>query len=108
MTKIARVIPVFGSVSSSVPMPERNTRRGSRTIYPFDSLTKVGDSFPVMNKTAAQIASVISAHNRKHATETFDPATQEKSKKVAKHFFAHDVDPKTDPDKAKCRVWRDI
>lgn len=130
-----RIEPVIGAISSAkdVPMPERVSNRGSKTSYPFDKLTAVGMSFPVMNKSAAQLSSIVSNQNRKvgkvitntdgtpKIKETIhrDPSGAEIGRtpmlvdgkpvyetETPKKYFAADVSPKTDKDKAQARVWR--
>lgn len=123
-----RVAPVLTAVSNAVSMPERSSNRGSKTSYPFEALTVVGMSFGVVNKTAANLASIISNQNRKagevkkdangavvyktqpmtapDGTVTHVP-TGEPERHEPKHFFAVDCDPKKDPDKANVRVFRD-
>lgn len=123
-----RVAPVLTIVSNAVPMPERSSNRGSKTSYPFEALTAVGMSFGVVNKSAANLASIISNQNRKagevkkdatgaviyktqpmtapDGTVTHVP-TGEPERNEPKHFFAVDCDPKKDPDKANVRVFRD-
>lgn len=125
-----RVAPVLSAVSNAVPMPDRPNTRGSKTNYPFAALTAVGMSFGVMNKTAANLASIISNQNRKPGATVKNPDGTVKYKMKdmldangavigqvpdtnapetlpQKHFFAFDTDPKTDPDKASVRVFRD-
>lgn len=62
-----RIAPMIGDITSAgaIPMPQKVATRGSKTEYPFDKLTAVGMSFPVMNKTAEQLASIVSNQNRK-------------------------------------------
>lgn len=66
-TKAPRVAPVITGVlaATAVPMPERVVNRGSKTNYPFDSLANVGDSFGVVNKTAANLQPIVATQNRK-------------------------------------------
>ena len=120
----------IGAVSSAVKMPEVVNKRGSKSKYPFDDLNEVGQSFPVIGKTAASLASVVSGQNRKHKVAKVDAAgntVYTKLKQTApdgsvtevddknkpemveeKKFFAVDTDPKTDPDKATARVFRKV
>lgn len=123
-----RIAPDLTEVSTSVPMPTRVNRRGSKSLYPFKELP-VGGSFGVKNKTAATLASIISNQNRKHLEEeknekgetvfetqelkgadgTVTQVPTDKPKMVrTKHFFAHDVIAKDDPDGASVRIFRDI
>lgn len=122
-----RVAPVLTAVSTTVPMPDRNANRGSKTSYPFEALTAAGMSFGVKNKTAKQLASIISNQNRKPGPTKRNPdgsivyktsdmtdaqgnvtkvPTSEPETMPGKQFFAIDCDPKTDPDGASVRVFR--
>jgi hypothetical protein len=127
-----RVAPVLTEIRNrdAVPMPTVQNKRGSTTSYPFDKL-EVGQSFGVNNKTVKQLSSIISNQNRKPGPPKRDATgaivykmievrdangvvTGHMASKEAetdddkkKHFFAAEVDPKTDPDKVKVRVWRD-
>lgn len=96
-----------------IPMPTKESKRGSTSLYPFDSLTAVGMSFGVKNKTAAQLSSIVSNANRKAMVNKTDAAgnvvykttplkdangnvvgqapTTEPEKIAGKHFFAVDV-----------------
>lgn len=127
-----RVEPEITAVAApgAIPMPERKNNRGSKTNYPFDQLTAKGMSFGVKNKTAKGLASIVSNQNKKNKVQATDengnkifemkelkaddgtvtkvPDTDNPKMVVEKHFFAVDVDPKTDPDKASVRVFRDI
>jgi hypothetical protein len=112
--KTARVEPALTGVFK-IDMPERKNRRGSTSIYSFDSLTEVGMAFGVKNKDAASLSSVVSNANKKaridetdgagnvvYETKTLtDPSTGNKTdvpdttkpRKIAtKEFFAVDVD----------------
>lgn len=123
----ARVAPDLTGISSDVEMPKKVSNRGSKSLYPFEKL-EVGQSFGVKNKTASGMASIISNQNRKNREEKVDEAgntvfetkelkgqdgtvTNVPTDKVVmivnKHFFANDCDPKTDPDGASVRVFRD-
>jgi len=124
----SRVAPVLTGVSTGVPMPEQvTTRRGSKSPYPFDALTEVGASFGIKNKTAKNMLSIVSNQNRKNRIAKIDEngntvfkmtemkdgdgnvtkVPTEKPEMVAtKSFFAVDCDPKTDPDGASVRIFR--
>ena len=103
-----RVAPELTAVSTSVPMPQKR-RGGMSSHYNFDSLTTVGASFGIKNKSASQISSIVSKENRRHMSETVDPTNPAKKVKTfAKKFDVFDVDSKNDPDGAKCRVFRTI
>ena len=108
-----RVEPVVTAIATPV-MPERSNKRGSVSLYPFDSLTAVGQAFGVKNKTAANLASIVSNANRKAMVQETDasgakvfdtkeiadeagnkttvPDTSKPKMVASKHFFAHDVD----------------
>lgn len=127
--KAPRVAPVLTAISTAVPMPQNLTKRsrGGNSLYPFDSLVEVGQSFGIKNKTAKNLASVISGANKRYMVDAVDAhgnpvfkqnevkqadgsvtkvPTLEREKMPGKTFVAADVDPKTDPDGATVRVWR--
>jgi hypothetical protein len=127
-TKKPRVEPVLTGISTTVPMPERKSKRGSVSLYRFDDLTAVGASFGVKNKTAAQLSTIVSNANRKAVqpkknakgntifkTEELKGAdgsitlvpTKEPETEATKRFFVVDCDPKKDPDGASARVFRE-
>jgi len=122
-----RIAPELTEISSAVEMPKKTSNRGSKSLYPFGKL-EVGQSFGVTNKTAAGMASIISNQNRKNREEKVDEngnavfetkelkgqdgaittvPTDKPVITVNKHFFASDCDPKSDPDNASVRVFRD-
>ena len=122
-----RVAPELTTITADVEMPKKVSNRGSKSLYPFAKL-EVGQSFGVKNKTASGMASIISNQNRKHREEKKDESgnTVFETKKIKgadgaemevptdkpvmvvnKHFFASNCDPKTDPDGASVRVFRD-
>lgn len=110
-----RVEPVLTAVATGIAMPERASKRGSVSLYPFDTLATVGAAFGVKNKTAAQLSSIVSNANRKAMTPELDaagnkvyntkeitgadgtkttvPDTANPKMVATKHFFAHDVTP---------------
>jgi hypothetical protein len=124
-----RIAPKITKISKSVIMPElRRNRRGSKSPYPFDELTEKGQSFGITNKTAKNMASIVSNQNRKAMVQEQDEngnpvfktnemkdaegnitlVPTEKPKMIAtKHFFAIDVEPNEDKDKATVRIFRD-
>jgi hypothetical protein len=126
--KAQAAAPVISAVSAAVPIPELKNKRGGNSIYPFDQLTEIGQSFGVKGKTAETIRAVVSNANRKaldtvkdaagnvvYDTKELDqgngvkinvPDTSKPKKVATKKFVAADVDPKTDPDGANVRVWR--
>jgi hypothetical protein len=126
-TQPPRVAPKLTTVTSAVPMPDRASNRGSKTSYPFEALTTVGMSFGVMNKTAKQLASIISNQNHKPGPTKRNPdgsivyktadmtdaagnvtkvPTTEPETLPGKKYFAVDCDAKKDPDGASVRVFR--
>lgn len=103
-----RVAPELAEVRVDVAMPQKR-RGGMASHYDFDSLTAVGASFGIKNKSASQISSIVSKENRRYMSETVDPTNPAKKVKTfAKKFDVFDVDAKNDPDGAKCRVFRTI
>lgn len=136
-TNAKRIDPVLTVIASpkEVPMPARVSTRGSKTNYPFDQLTAIGMSFGVTNKTAKQLASIVSNQNRKLGKIVNNPDGTPKVKEVihrdpqgneigrspemkdgkpvyetepSKKFYAVDTDPKKDPHKATARVFREL
>lgn len=124
-TETTRVAPLITTISKEIPMPEKKGR-GSKSLYPFDDL-EVGASFGVKNKTASGMASIVSNQNRlnrvvkkdengntvfktkelKGADGTKTHVPTDKPEMIGtKRFVCSDVDPKTDPDGATVRVWR--
>lgn len=102
----ARIAPELTTVRADIPMPAKK-RGGITGHYNFDSLETLGASFGVKNKTAAQISSIVSKENRRYLSETIDPLNPAKKVKTySKKFEVFDVDASTDPDGAKCRVFR--
>lgn len=103
-----RIAPELADVRTDIPMPERK-RGGPSGHYDFNSLTAVGASFGIKNKTSAQIGAIVSKENKRNKSEVIDPTNPEKKVVTfSKKFEVFDVDPKTDPDGAKCRVFRTI
>ena len=103
-----RVAPELAEVRTDIAVPQRK-RGGVSGHYDFDVLTVVGSSFGIKNKTATQISSIVSKENRRHMSESVDPTNPTKKVKTyAKKFDVFDVDPKSDPDGARCRVFRTI
>ena len=110
------------AVRSDIKPPEkvRKAGRGGSSPYEFDKL-EIGQSFGVVGKTKKQISSTVFGAN-KRASEVVNGAdgkpemvmrkkrdgTNEmvEKRKPLKKFEAFDVDPKTDPDKASVRVFR--
>jgi len=128
-TKKPRVAPEITAISAKVEMPaSASSRRGTKSLYPFDDLVEVGQSFGVKNKTASDMSSIVSNQNRKNREDVFDEngdtvfetktmkgedgveiqvPTKKPLQKVNKFFFVVDAE-KNDPDGAKCRVFRKV
>lgn len=123
-----RVEPELTPITSDIPMPTppRGGRRGSVSLFPFDAL-QVGQSFGVKNKTLQQMQGVISNQNKKGRTPKLDEngnkvmkmttaknaegqeiqvPTNEPETVEGKRFFGIECDPKTDPEGATVRVFR--
>lgn len=110
-TVAGRVIetPVLTSVRTDIPLPARSTSRGGKVSYDFASLTVVGASFGVTNKTREQVGATVSRENKRNKTSMPDPQNPGKMLDVySVKYEAFTVDPKTDPDGAKVRVFRTI
>lgn len=58
----------------AIDLPERVRRSGSKSLYPFESLTEVGMVFGVKGKQAKSLSSVISNANRKWVKPITDEA----------------------------------
>ncbi len=69
-----RVEPVLTSVVSGIAMPKRTSKRGSVSIFPFDTLANVGDAFGIKNRDAKSLSSVISNANKKAMVNKVDAA----------------------------------
>jgi hypothetical protein len=101
-----RVAPELTEIRTDIAIP-RKRRGGVASFYDFDSLNTIGASLGVKNKTAAQISSIVSKENKRHVTEMVDPIdSTKKVKTYSKKFEVFDVDASTDPDGAKCRIFR--
>lgn len=62
-----RTKPTITSVVN-IALPERKTARGSATVYPFNSLTEVGQMFGITDRDKKSVQSVVSNQNRKYKT----------------------------------------
>lgn len=112
--KTTRVPPVITGAGVAIPQPVRNTKRGSESQYPFDTLTEVGMAFGVKGKEAKNLTSIVSAANRKNQINKTNPdgtviyksqevtnpdgskttvPTSQPEKTAGKHFYAWDVTP---------------
>lgn len=101
-----RIAPELSEIRTDIAIPTKR-RGGVASFYNFDSLTAIGASLGVKNKTAAQISSIVSKENKRNMTELADPIDPSKKVKTfSKKFEVFDVDQATDPDGAKCRIFR--
>lgn len=69
-----RVEPVLTAAVSGIAMPQRENKRGSASIFPFDTLTEVGQCFGIKNRDAKSLSSIISNANRKAMVNKTDAA----------------------------------
>lgn len=72
-TAAARVDPQLTG-AAKLAIPERVSKRGSESKYPFASLTEIGMAFGVKNKKASQLSSIVSNANRKNVVAVKDEA----------------------------------
>lgn len=121
-------ITVIG-VSSAVVMPvNRAGKRGSKNKYDLTALA-VGQSLAIKGRKASNLTSTLSTNNRadefavfkrdetgavvfgtKEVTAPDGTKTNVKGDAIVlsrRVFFATDCDPKTDPEGADVRIWRD-
>ena len=71
-TKVEKTAPKLTTVFKLDVPAALSARRGSKSLYPFDQLSEVGSAFGVFGKTKAEMASVVSAANRRNRTEKKD------------------------------------
>lgn len=110
-TVAGRVIeaPILTAVKTDIPIPTRSNARGGKVSYDFSILTSVGASFGVTNKTREQVGAIVSRENKRNKTVMPDPTNPGQTVDVySVKYEAFTVDPKTDPDGAKVRVFRTI
>lgn len=69
-----RVEPILTGAVSGIAMPQRENKRGSASIFPFDTLTEVGQCFGIKNRDAKSLSSIISNANRKAMVNKTDDA----------------------------------
>ena len=126
-----RVAPEFTTVRTDIKPPV-TARRGAKSpvVEKMHALEVVGASFGLTNKTKRQISATVSKENNRDTnqrpkldaegnqiTKPGEPVKDANGTVVAqgtpvgvtervKEWEAHDVDPKTDPDKATVRVFR--
>lgn len=60
-----RIEPVLAAGVATVNIAKPTSNRGSTTLYPFGDLSAPGQAFGVKNKTAKQLASIVSNQNKK-------------------------------------------
>lgn len=111
--KVERVAPQLTGAPIPLALPTRPAARTSP--YPFDALgaptrdaagnVTAAFSFGVKNKTARELAQVVSNANKRYRKETGEG--ENKTTFQERRFFAVDCDPATDPEGAKARVYRD-
>jgi hypothetical protein len=122
-----RVPPQLTAATAAVVMPVVSLNKTTKSIYPFDALTEIGMSFGVIGKSAKQLASVVSNQNKLRRVPKTDEngqivyttremkgpdgtvtkvPTTEPELVPGKVYFAHDCDPKADPDGASVRIFR--
>jgi hypothetical protein len=97
--KVERVDPELAG-TGKLALPERKSKRGSESKYPFASLTEIGMAFGVKNKTAAQLSSIVSNANRKALIAKTDAngGTVYKTKEVTDAAGNKTVVPTTEPE----------
>lgn len=123
------VEPKIAAVRTDVKMPEVASNRGKKSVYGFDDLA-VGASIGVLNKTAAQLKVIVYNATKRfkepekdaegkivyQTTDMKNPTTGEVTKVPTtkpklvntRKFSVFDVDPKTDPDGATARIFREL
>lgn len=123
-----REVPVITGIRSDISIPVAISNRGAKSLYNFDTL-EIGQSIGVKNKTAKQLASVVSNFNRSagnreviknpdgstvfkmqdltdaNGVVTKVPTTEPETRAI-KEIAVFNVDPAKDPDGATARVFR--
>lgn len=111
--KADKIAPIIGGIASIALSRPTGAGRGSKSLYPFDTL-EVGSAFAVMNKDARGMSSIVSNQNRKHRAPVLNadgtpqyettgasdgnggtiqvPDTSKPKTTQTKKFFAVDVD----------------
>jgi hypothetical protein len=69
-----RVEPLLTEAFAGVEMPVKPNKRGSASIFPFETLTAVGMAFGIKNRNAKSLSSIISNANRKAMVNKTDDA----------------------------------
>lgn len=101
------VAPALTAVTSDVPLPAAATRKSRQSKYDFSGLSAVGQSIGITNRSIKQVAQIVFRENRRHSVEVPDPNKPGKTiRNYSVRLKAFEVDPKTDPDGAKVRVFR--
>ena len=121
-----RAISEVLGVASDIPMPASIKTRDSSSKYEFDKL-EVGQSIGIKGRTAASLRSTVSGQNKKSMEDKRNAdgtvvykmknltdadgnvtrvSTGETEKVPGKVFVVADVDSKSDPQGADCRIWR--
>lgn len=72
-TKTDRVAPTVTAIATGITLPERTSKPGNKSIYPFEALPP-GGMFGVENKTKVNLGSVITNQNRKYLVKKTDDA----------------------------------
>lgn len=122
-----RVAIAFTGVSTSIPRPVKQT---SNVLAEKLAALEVDQSIGISNKSKKQIASMLSkvngaADNVRQVVDAngipqfevsapvtdangaiVTPGKQTPKTEKVRFYEAHDVDPKTDADKASVRIWR--
>jgi hypothetical protein len=113
-------VKVLG-IRTDIARPEGARKSGAKSKYDFDAL-EVGQSFGVIGKTAKSFNSIIYAAEQRLGEKVKNPDGTEKMRvkknkdgstelvneiNKVREFTAYDVDPKTDPEGATVRVFRD-
>lgn len=108
---------------NDIERPANTSKAGAKSKYDFASL-EVGQSFGVIGKTAKSFNSIIyNAETKTFGEDVIDPTNGQPRTRIKKlkdgsteivtvrrktrEFTAFDVDPKTDPEGATVRVFRD-
>lgn len=118
-------------VTANIPVPtkEAGGKRGVKSKFPFEMLTAVGMSFGIVGRDAKSMSSIVSNANRTASNNVekkdengnvvfkvkpvkqadgsvINLPSQEPETVRLKEFEVYNVDPKTDPQGASCRVYR--
>jgi len=125
-----RVTPVFTAIRDDIKPPVTARRGAKSPVVEKMHELEVGKSFGLTNKTKRQISATVSKENNRDTnqkpkldasgnpvTKPGEPVKDANGNVVAqgtpvnvtervKEWGAHDIDPKTDPDKATVRVFR--